>query len=207
MDIQQAQTGQAQAFPTPSTPSQPTTQTPLTVPAHDPIVEDALEKWLRYIREFLEEGGSQRAFCAARGINFPSFNKRFRTYQKRGEKYLREHSGRGNRQNKHNGPYTADQRRQAVEAFLKSGTTQDDFARLWGIGTKTLNYWLARYEEGGPKALERRVSPGGRPRRKGVHDLIEGVKRENPSFGLRKVRDFLSRFKGVKVSTGSVKTR
>jgi transposase InsO family protein len=48
------------------------------------------------------------------------------------------------------------------------------------------------------------LSPG-RPRRKGVRELIEKVKRENPAFGFRKVRDFLGRISGVKVSTGSVR--
>jgi transposase InsO family protein len=107
---------------------------------------------------------------------------------------------------KHQGSYQPDQRRQAIEAFHKSNMNIKDFARVWGVGEISLRGWLKRYEEEGPQGLERRqYGWKGRPRRSGMRDEIAEVKRKHPDFGLRKVKDFLARFHGVKVSTGSVR--
>jgi transposase InsO family protein len=107
---------------------------------------------------------------------------------------------------KHDGPYTFEQRKQAVETFLKSSMTIRDFSRVWGIGEPSITLWLKRYKEGGPKGLEaHKPGPRGRPRRPGIREAITGVKQRFPDFGLRKVRDFLFRYHGVKVSTGSVR--
>jgi transposase InsO family protein len=104
------------------------------------------------------------------------------------------------------GPYDPDQRRQAVEAFHKSSMKIEDFARTWGVGARSLRKWLRRYEESGPKGLERKQYKRlGRPRHLGIRDEIAAVQRKNPSFGLRKVRDFLARFHGIRVSMGSVR--
>ncbi len=107
---------------------------------------------------------------------------------------------------KHSGPYTSDQRRQAVEAFHKSNMNIEDFARVWGVGHNSLRAWVTRYEEEGPQGLEKRpYGSVGRPRRPGMREEIAEVHRKYPDFGLRKVRDFLARFHGVRVSTGSVR--
>ncbi len=73
----------------------------------------------------------------------------------------------------------------------------------------TLRGWLARYESAGPKGLEKLTDgprkPRGRPRLPvPVREEIASVKRRFPDFGLRKVRDFLARFAGLRVSTSSV---
>lgn len=107
---------------------------------------------------------------------------------------------------KHSGPYSFEHRKQAVEAFLKSTMDLEDFARTWGVGEDSLAVWVERYQQEGPQGLARHVvHPVGRPRRKGMREEIAGVKERFPDFGLRKVRDFLARFHGVKVSTGSVR--
>ena len=107
---------------------------------------------------------------------------------------------------KHLGPYEPDQRRQAVEAFHKSSMNIEDFARVWGIGEISLRDWLKRYEQDGPKGLERKqYKRAGRPRRAGMREEIAEVQGKHPDFGLRKVRDFLARFHGVRVSAGSVR--
>jgi len=107
---------------------------------------------------------------------------------------------------KHLGPYDPDQRRQAVEAFHKSNMNIEDFSRLWGIGEISLRTWLKRYEKDGPKGLERKQYKfSGRPRRRGMREEIAEVQQKYPDFGLRKVRDFLARFHGVRVSAGSVR--
>lgn len=107
---------------------------------------------------------------------------------------------------KHNGPYTLEQRKQAMEAFLKSSMTAKDFARVWGISERSFGIWVQRYNEEGPKGLvAHKTGPSGRPRRPGMREEITQVKQRFPDFGLRKVRDFLFRHEGIKVSTGSVR--
>jgi transposase InsO family protein len=105
--------------------------------------------------------------------------------------------------------HTPEQRRAAIEAYERSGQTQKAFAANYGITATTLVAWLRAYRAGGAKGLER-ISPGP-ARRRGRAPLapakrgaIEEVKRRFPTFGLRKVRDFLARFSGLRVSTGSV---
>jgi transposase InsO family protein len=70
--------------------------------------------------------------------------------------------------------------------------------------------WRKAYREKGPKGLERLSS--GEPKRRGAkpmplakREAILHVAREHASFGLRKVRDFLARFRAIRVSTGSVR--
>jgi transposase InsO family protein len=97
-----------------------------------------------------------------------------------------------------------------VEAFLKSGRSLRDFAKVWGLSSKTLSGWRLRYEREGPKALESRRA---RPRRRKARDPrvqaeraeIARVKRRFPIFGIRRVRDFLLRFRGLRVSIGRVR--
>lgn len=106
--------------------------------------------------------------------------------------------------------YTPEERRAAVEAWRKSGLSQALFARQWGMSHVTLQGWAAKYAREGPKGLERLAE--GPPRQRGKPPLAEpvkveiaGVKRRFPTFGLRRIKDFLWRFGGLKVSTGSVK--
>ncbi|MCI0670978.1 MAG: DDE-type integrase/transposase/recombinase, partial [Myxococcaceae bacterium] len=104
---------------------------------------------------------------------------------------------------------TPEQKRAAVEAFARSGRTQAEFAALWGISAHTLAAWTRRYAEQGAKGLEPRPQGGpGRPRTipEGVREEIAQTKRRYPSFGLRKVRDWLLRFRGVRVSAGTVRS-
>ena len=106
--------------------------------------------------------------------------------------------------------YTPEQRREAVEAFHKSGLTQAAFAKQWDVSHVTLGAWLRKHASEGPQGLERvSATP---PRRRGraplapaVRDEVVAVHRRFPDFGLVKVRQFLARFSGVKVSSGSVR--
>jgi transposase-like protein len=50
--------------------------------------------------------------------------------------------------------FSADERRQAVEAFVKSGMSAKAFAQLYGTSDQTLYGWVTRFKEGGPQALE-----------------------------------------------------
>ncbi len=106
--------------------------------------------------------------------------------------------------------YTPEQRRQAVEAFHKSGLTQKAFAGQWNLSHVTLGKWLLKYAEEGPKGLER-VAAGPRKRRgraplaDAVRDEVVAVQRRFPDFGLKKVRHFLRRFSGLSLSLASVR--
>ena len=107
--------------------------------------------------------------------------------------------------------YTPEQRRAALAAYRKAGLTQKEFARLWGISASSLVNWLRRERQDGGRGLEERRK-GRAGRKKGQRTLplevraeIVKVKRRFPDFGLRKVRDFLHRFVGLKVSTGTVR--
>lgn len=119
--------------------------------------------------------------------------------------------GAKKRPGRHMGPYSPEQRRQAVEAYLKSGLTQQEFAKVWGTSPGSLFNWVKAYKESGPKGLEntsylaagKKRGPKGLPAP--VKQEITEIKQQNPGFGFKKVQDFLYRFRGVKVSKGSVR--
>jgi transposase InsO family protein len=145
---------------------------------------------------FEASGSSVAEFCAAHGLRETTLY----TWRKReGAKPARRKTS--------GVTYTPEQRRSAVEAFARSGRTRAEFAALWGVSTTTLSTWLKRYEEEGPKGLEtrRRAGPG-RPRTIAdrVRDEIAETKLRFPGFGARRVRDWLRRFRGVRVSAGTV---
>ena len=113
------------------------------------------------------------------------------------------------RQTKHHrSTYTAEERRAAVEAFARSGRTRAEFAKLWGVSGTTLATWLKRHKQGGGKALEAGPGGPGRPRTipTEVREAIAQTKKRFPDFGLRKVRDWLLRFNGIRVSAGTVRS-
>lgn len=51
--------------------------------------------------------------------------------------------------------HTPEERRAAVEAFLKSGLTQQAFARQWGVSQATIGAWVRKHAAEGPRGLER----------------------------------------------------
>lgn len=107
------------------------------------------------------------------------------------------------------GEHGPEMRKEAVEAYLKSGATYGDFAKIWGVSSKSLSKWHKVYEERGAAALESGIYGTGKRGRKGsspqLKAQIVSAQTEHPDFGLKKVRDFLFRFRGVKVSTGTVR--
>jgi len=106
--------------------------------------------------------------------------------------------------------YAPEERRRLLEAHARSGMNVRDFCATVGVSTATLCAWKRRYEAEGPKGLELRDL--GRPKGSGagstlpgpVKEAIAATKRRFPTFGLRKVKDYLSRFLGLKVSEGGV---
>lgn len=102
--------------------------------------------------------------------------------------------------------FTPDERRTAVEAYLKTELTLQDFAKLWDLSSATLSKWVRNYEQDGPKGLERKphAAKGKMRIAHVVRDEIVRAKKVFPFFGLKRLRDHLFRFRGVKVSTGSI---
>jgi transposase InsO family protein len=151
------------------------------------------------------ESSRQRVpeFAASHGYHPSTMYAWLRRY--RAGEPLRRAGWRSGRPN-----FSAEERRAALEAWEKSGLTAVAFAQLWGVSTGSLRDWRALFERGGPKALEPKKL--GRPRGEGRSTLPDALqeeilrtKRRFPSFGLKKVRDFLARFQGRLVSTGSVR--
>lgn len=111
--------------------------------------------------------------------------------------------------------YTPEQRREAYEAWRKSGLSQAMFARQWGVHPITFSGWVRSYEAAGPKGLEpgggqvRGATRGRRGRKpwlaEPVKQEVVAVKRRFPTFGLQRIKDFVRRFAGLSVSTGSVR--
>lgn len=107
--------------------------------------------------------------------------------------------------------YSPEERRRLLEAYGKSGMPMRDFCATAGLSTKTLCAWKGRYEAEGPKGLEPRAP--GRPKGargrselpEAVKAAVEETKRRFPIFGLKRIGDWLRRFRGMAVSPGSVR--
>jgi len=103
--------------------------------------------------------------------------------------------------------YTPEERRAAVEAYLKSGMTQEDFSRTWGVSQGALGRWYRRHKKYGPKGLERKPDPrkGSWKVPKTLRGKVAEVATRYPWFGLKRIRDHLYRFWGLRISTGSIR--
>lgn len=106
------------------------------------------------------------------------------------------------------------ERKKIVEAFLSAqsaGMTRDEFAKVWGVSQPSLSRWLLLYEEFGADGLMNGKVKKPGDRRLGsklpvaVKDEIVRIKKEDPSFGIRKIKNWMFRFRGMKVSTGSIR--
>lgn len=171
----------------------------------------SVEERRALLAELAAGSETQGAFCKRHAISTATICAWKRAVRKRGEAGLAPLEPRRNPTGRSGRARSADERRAAVEAFERAGVPVADFARTFGVSPYTLRVWLTRYRAGGPKALE----PRRRGRKRGghnliprlprvVHDEIVRTKQRFPDFGLKKVRDFLSRFHAVKVSTGTV---
>ena len=163
------------------------------------------------VEEFEQSDESFGDFCGRKHVSSASLCKWRRALRERGMAGLQPGPNPRNSKRHVGHVRTPEERRQAVEALSKSGLSQKQFARVWGVSSKALNGWLSRWRTDGPKGLEPR--PHGPRRQRGgrwpkvplaVRAEIARTKRRFPDFGLKRVRDFLARFGGVKVSTSTV---
>ena len=167
---------------------------------------------LDYLRRFVQSGKTLVEFCRRERLNTKSFCDWRRQFDALGEAGLRPKPNLRNTGGHSGRVIPADERRALVESFLRMKLSQAVFARTYGISVSSLSKWLRRYHAHGPKGLE----PGKRGRKPGsggggarialpIQAEIVNTKQRFPDFGMRKVRDYMKRFFGFKVSAGGVR--
>jgi transposase InsO family protein len=161
------------------------------------------EEKSKHAQAFLSSGLGRVEYCQREKISLASL-ARWLKGMSGGSK------GKRTKGRVHRGPHGPEVRARTVESFQQSGLSQADFCRSWGISPKTFSKWVLIHEKRGRNALMGRdIKENPKKRgRKGapevLKDEIARVKMANPDYGIRKVRDFLRRFGGVKVSAGTV---
>lgn len=170
---------------------------------HTPAERLALIEGFRHAKVSLSE------YCAQHAISVSSVRKWMARLASGGSAALADRPNPRNAGGRSRGHYTPDERRATLEALERSGMSQRDFARTWGVALKSLSNWRARFAEGGPKGLERRPRPSSANEKQrlapALREQIRDAQRRFPDFGLRKVRDFLQRFRGLSVSPGAIR--
>ena len=164
---------------------------------------------LDLLRKYEACGKTMREFCDEHEVGNASLCKWRRQYREQGATGLHPKRNKRSKGHRHTRPYTPEQRREAVEAYLKSGLQQKDFCVRWGICKKSLVTWLQRYQAHGPKGLEDRPYQRKTPHPKALpaptKETIRAVKEKHPRFGLRKLRDWLFRYHDTKVSVPTIR--
>lgn len=159
------------------------------------------EDKLKIVEEFDRSGLNIAQFARKKDIPEPTIRAWVRS----------RNQGKDLRVRSKHGPRPIEERKQAIEAFQKSGLTQEEFSRTWGVSPSTLNAWLKQYKEHGMKGLEQSTFRRAAMKRgrKGISKELKreiiAVKRENPQFGLRKVKSFLNRFRGVDAALNTIR--
>jgi transposase InsO family protein/transposase-like protein len=106
--------------------------------------------------------------------------------------------------------YTPVERKKIVESFLSSDMTMDQFSKTWGVSGASVADWVRRYQEHGSDGLmnKKRNSHDKRLGSKipqAIHDEIVEFKKKQPNSGIKKISQWLYRFRGVRVSKGTVR--
>jgi len=94
----------------------------------------------------------------------------------------------------------------AIEA-LDSGLSANEVGELVGVGVATIHKWHKDYAEGGVQGLCRKASSiAVRSQCSVLEEKIVALRRENPEYGVRRIRDELRRHEGIEVSAEKVRT-
>jgi len=94
------------------------------------------------------------------------------------------------------GQHPIELRRKAVQLLVEESLPRDLVAEELGVSAATLRIWLERYQEAGEAGLVRRRPCPGKHKlhlAPAVHEAIIGVKREHPTFGVRRIAQWLRR--------------
>lgn len=147
--------------------------------------------------DFLKSGMSVKEYCQSAPISDASMHR-----------WLREANHRKKPKRRH---YSTTERKEAVEQYMKSGMDQQAFAQVWGISPKTLSKWFTTYKKEGAKGLASGILYGQNKKRgrKGIKQQVKNkiieTKKKLPEHGLKKLRDFMLRFEGIKVAPNTIK--
>jgi len=169
----------------------------MTVKKGTKLVRYSQEEKISIIEDYLKSGKTVKDYCVNAPMSDGSLHR-----------WLKEYKQKPKRKKPH---YSPEQRKEAVEQYLKSGMTQVNFAKVWGIDAKSLHTWLKVYRtKGAAGLLDGLIYGKGKKRgreelKQEVKDVIVETKKRLPQFGLKKLKDFLYRFEGVKVSPNSIK--
>ena len=107
--------------------------------------------------------------------------------------------------------YSATERKKIVEAYLTAGLTREAFSQTWGVSECSLTRWTRAYEKSGADGLMNKKATRADDKRVGsriprsVQEAVVALKLERPEFGIQKVADFLYRFRGMRISSGSIR--
>lgn len=153
-----------------------------------------------------EERSALMAQFEASGLEYPDFAREHNINRNTLRNWISLKKNPGGTINR----FTAVERKKMVEAYLASGLGVFDFCKAWGVSGASLRKWVQRYEEFGadglvnltPKATDKRL---GSKIPRSVQDEIVRIKKQEPSYGLKRIRNWMFRFRGVKVSTGSIR--
>lgn len=101
-------------------------------------------------------------------------------------------------------------KRRAVALFLEEGFTRGAIAQELGIAIATLDRWVDRYREFGEAGLSDQPS-GPHPEQPklspAVTEQILEIKKENPSFGVKRISQWLRRVFFLEASAETVRAR
>jgi len=165
----------------------------------------------RLLAEWSRSKLTTEAFAARHGMRSASVLYAWRHAARPGREVRDAQGGARNPQGKTRRPYEAAERVAAVSAYRESGLTQRSFARVWGVSLKSLSAWLSRVARHGETGLKTR-KPGrpkgsaGKPRlAPGAEEAVVATARSHPTFGLKKVSQYVARFCGVSVAPATVK--
>lgn len=106
--------------------------------------------------------------------------------------------------------YPFDLKLRAVKLYLEEGFTQSAITEELGLGVHTVAHWVHRYELYGEEGLKNRpVQPGQRPAQlpAAVAQKILDVKRDNPSFGVKRISQWLRRVFFLQASAETVRQK
>jgi transposase InsO family protein len=94
----------------------------------------------------------------------------------------------------------------AIEA-VDSGLSANEVGELVGVSVATIHKWHKDYAEGGVQGLCRKASSiAVRSQCSVLEEKIVALRRENPDYGVRRIRDELRRHEGIEVSAEKVRT-
>jgi transposase InsO family protein len=93
-------------------------------------------------------------------------------------------------------PYPVELRRKAVKLHVEEGLPLKLIAEEMGVTAETLRDWVRRYQQAGEAGLTPRPTCPGKRKAQlpaAVHQAIVGLKRQHPTFGVRRIAQWLRR--------------